>query len=205
MKTRHVITWVLAIVFFGSLGTRLVYADDIVDLIKSAEQNYNAGQYKKALEDLEWVRKEIAKLQLQEMKKFLPEEIDGMKGSDSDGGAAFGLHSVSREYRDNDGNRVVTINVISAAGGEAGGGLGAFMGMAAAFGALDTSKESKMIVEKGYRGNFSRDPETQEGTLIFSLSGGAMVQIETFGCKDESMAKKAAEKLDLPKIEEALK
>jgi hypothetical protein len=205
MSIKHVTALVLAIVFFGSLGSGLVYADDVVDLIKSAEKNYNAKQYKKALEDLEWVRKEIAKLQLQEMKKLLPEEIDGMKGSDSDGGAVFGLHTVSREYRDNDGNRVVTINVMSAAGGEAGGELGAIMGMAAAFGTMDSSQESKMIIEKGYRGNFSLDTDTQEGTLVFSLSGGAMVQIETFGCKDESMAKKAASKLDLPKIEEALK
>ena len=199
---RNILLELVGIVLFSLIPGR-VFADDVVDLIKSVEQNYAAKKYKKALEDLEWVKGEIARLQLQEMKNLLPTEIDGMKGEDGDGGALFGLHSVSRDYRTNDGNKKVSINLMAA--GESGGGLGALFGLAAAFGAMDTSKESKMITEKGYRGNFTLDPDNLEGTLMFNLSGGSMVQIQTFGYSDENMARKTAEKLDLPQIEDALK
>lgn len=123
MNTKRVILLVLGGIILSSLISSRVFADDIVDLIKSAEQNYTAKKYKKALEDLEWVKTEIGRLQLQEMKSLLPTEIDGMKGEDGDGGALFGLHSVTRDYKDGDGNKKVSINLLAAAAGESGGGL----------------------------------------------------------------------------------
>ncbi|MBN1880299.1 hypothetical protein JW823_09340 [bacterium] len=195
----------LALVGLLLIAGNPVSADNVTDLMKSAEQNYSAGKYSKALEDLDWVRTEIANLQLQEMKKFLPEEIDGMKGEDSEGGAIFGMHSVSKYYPSEDGEKSVKITIASGKSSQGGAGLGAIMGMAAAFGAMDASKQSKMVVEQGYKGNFALDPETKEGTLIINLNGGAMVNVETAGFGDESMAKKALSKLDLAKIDESLK
>lgn len=186
-------------------GSDFVLADNVTDLMKSAEQNYAAGKYSKALQDLDWIRTEISNLQLQEMKKMLPEDVDGMKGEDSEGGAIFGMQSVSKYYPSEDGSKSVKISIASGKTGQGGAGLGAIMGMAAAFGAMDASKQSKVVVEQGYKGTFSLDPQTNEGTLVLNLNGGAMVNIETEGYTDETMAKKAAAKLDLTKIDEYLK
>lgn len=200
---KRLMTIASALCFIISLASGTVLADNVTELMKSAEQNYSAKKYAKALEDLEWARKEIANLQLQAMKKFLPDELDGMKGQDADGGAIFGIHSVSKRYASADGNKSVTITLAAGTTGQASGGLGALMGMAAAFGAMDAGTDSKMVVAKGYKGQFNLDKNTNEGTLIFNLSDGAMINIETDGYTDSTMAEKAAKTLDIPKIEES--
>ena len=184
-------------------GTGIVQADNVSELLKSAKQNYEAGKYSKALEDLEWAKTEISNLHLQAMKKLLPEELEGMKGMDGDGGAIFGIQAVSKEYHSADGSKSVTITLASGQSSKAGGGLGALMGMAAAMGAMDANRNSKMIIEQGYKGQFSVDPNTMEGTLLFNLNGGSMINIETSGYADAEMAQKAAKKLDIAKIEAA--
>ena len=184
-------------------GAAIVQADNVAELLKSAKQNYEAGKYSKALEDLEWAKTEISNLHLQEMKKLLPDELEGMKGMDGDGGAIFGIQAVSKDYHSADGSKSVTITLASGQSSKAGGGLGALMGMAAAFGAMDANTNSKMIIEQGYKGQFSVDPNTLEGTLLFNLNGGSMINIETSGYADEKMAQAAAKKLEIAKIEAA--
>ncbi|MBN1296234.1 hypothetical protein JXA80_05600 [bacterium] len=186
-----------------ALAAGPVLADNVNDLLKSADANYEAKKYAKALEDLEWARKEIANLQLQEMKKLLPEVVDGMKGQDGDGGSIFGINAVSREYRSEDGEKSVTITLASGKSSQGGAGLGAIMGMAAAMGAMDASRQSKMIIHQGYKGQWSLDPETKEGMLVFNLNGGSMINIETEGYDDEKVAEQAAKSLDIEKIEAA--
>jgi hypothetical protein len=186
-------------------GSSLVFADNVTEFLNSAEQNYKAQKYSRALRDLEWARKEIAALQLEEMKGFLPDSIDGMKGEGDDSTAIMGMHSVSKIYRDMDTGNNVKIEIMKGSSGDGGSGLGAIFGMAAAMGAMDSGGQSKTIVQKGYRGTFTLNPDINEGKLMFNLEGGSMVSIETRGYPDETMAKKAAEKLDLVTIEEKLK
>ncbi|PID77757.1 MAG: hypothetical protein CSB21_03925 [Deltaproteobacteria bacterium] len=177
-----------------------LFADNVKALMKSAERNYNAKNYSKALADLEWIRKEITNLQLQSMKKLLPSEIAGMKGVDADGGAVLGIHAVTRNYINSDRSRSVSISISSGKSSQAGQGLGAIMGMAASFGAMNAGTRSKMIISKGYRGQFSMDGNNT-GTLIFNLNGGTVINIETRGFLDSSMAEKAANALNISKIE----
>ncbi len=196
---------VALMLIMGFAGSSLVLADNVTEFLSSAEQNYKAQRYSRALRDLEWARKEIAGLQLEEMKGFLPDEIDGMQGRDDDSTAMMGMHMVSKTYRDQDTGNSVKVEIMKGASGDADGGIAAILGMAAAMGAMDPSRQSKTIVQKGYRGTFSLDPNNNEGKLIFNLEGGSIVSIETRGYPDETMAKKAAEKLDLASIEEKLK
>ncbi len=183
-----------------SFNADRAWADNVVELLKSAQQNYSAGQYGRALDDLEWVRNEIAGLHIEEMRQQLPGEVEGMAGDEGEGSAAFGLHSASRNYRGDDRSQTVKITLSSSRSGQGGPGLGALMGMAAAFG----GGQSRMVVQQGYRGQFSIERETR-GRLVFNLDGGGTVIIETNGWTDESMAKKAAEKLDLKKIDAILR
>jgi len=186
-------------------ATNLVYADNVLEFLNSTEQNYKAQRYSRALADLEWARKEIVSLQLDEMKGFLPDEIEGVRGRDDDSGAIIGLHTVGKTYRDPNSGHSTSIEIMKGATGDAGTGLGAIFGMAMAMGGMDPSKPAKTIVQKGYRGTFSMDADSDKGTLIFNLDGGSRVTITTQGYPDETMAKKAADKLDLVTIEDALR
>ncbi|MBM9535676.1 hypothetical protein [Desulfobulbus alkaliphilus] len=202
-KQVSMITAALLITMFGT--TKPVFADNVLEFLNSTEQNYKAQRYSRALADLEWARKEIVSLQLAEMKGFLPDEIKGMQGRDDDSGAMMGFHTVSKTYRDQDAGHSISIEIMKGATGDAGTGLGAIFGMAMAMGGMDPSKPAKTIVQKGYRGTFTMDTNSDEGTLIFNLDGGSRVTITTRGYVDEGMAKEVAEKLDLVSIENTLR
>lgn len=205
MIKKHFVMMVAVLLLTMFSLVNLVLADNVVEFLHSTEENYKAQKYSRALADLEWAKKEIVSLQLEEMKGFLPDEIEGTQGQDDDSGAMMGLHTVGKTYRDPNSGRSVSIEIMKGTTGDAGTGLGAIFGMAMAMGGMDPSKPAKTIVQKGYRGTFSMDANSDEGTLIFNLDGGSRVTITTQGYPDESMAKKAAEKLDLITIEEKLR
>lgn len=199
-------TKILAATFLSCLIFSTAQADNVATLLKSAEQNYTAKKYSKTLEDLEWARKEIVNLQLASMKDLLPAEINGMKAVDVDGdsAAAFGLRTISKQYKKANEDKSVTISILSGGNSSSAGGLGALMGMAASMGALQQGGAgSKIIIEKGYRGQFLQESGEQSGTLTFNLNDGKMITIETYGYDDSAMAEKVAQKLDISKIEAA--
>ncbi len=176
-------------------------ADDVTTLIDSAKDNYAAHKYTKAIEDLEWAKKEIMNRQIGSVKDFLPAEIDGMKGVDVEEGAVLGVRGVSRKYGTADGSKSVVISFVSGEGSAAANGLGALMKMAASLGAMEAGTSSKLVIAKGYKGQFVPEGK-QSGTLTFNLNGGRMVTIQTTGYQGASMAEKVAKNLDLSKIEE---
>jgi len=204
MKIQPVIIGMVVAALVICLSPGSVRGDNVIELLKSAERNYNAQNYIKALEDLDWIRNEISSLQVGVMKELLPDDLEGMIGEDIEGTAMLGMHSVSRRFRGDDGAQSVTITLNSSKSGTGGPGLGAFMGMAAAFAGMDPGRESKMVIQDGYRGQFTLETARKKGMLTFNLDRGGMVIIETNGYADESMARKAAGKLDLTKINESL-
>ncbi len=186
---------------FGLFVFATAQADDVTTLLESAQDNYSAKRYSKALEDLDWARKEIVSLHLKGMKNLFPESIDGMKGMANEGGEVLGVRGISRVYSGTDGQHRVTISLMGGESASGGAGLGALMGMAAAFGAMEAGSNAKLVIAKGYKGQFIQDPMNGMGTLTFTLSGGKALTIETMGYPDASMAEKVAKMLDIAKIE----
>ncbi|PIE41750.1 MAG: hypothetical protein CSA49_01975 [Gammaproteobacteria bacterium] len=184
-------------------GSPVVYADNVTDLIKSVEKNYLSHKYSKALEDLEWVRKEISNQHLKSMSSFFPDEIDGMTGKDVDAGAAMGVRGVSKLYAGDDREHSITISLISGGNAPVGNGLSALMSMASSLEMMGGGSHSKVVVQKGYRGQFIQQSGERTGTLTFNLSGGKMIIIETIGYTGSAEAEKVAKQLDIAKIEEA--
>ncbi len=186
-------------IFLSSITCSLAQADDVTSLLDSAEKNYADHNYSKAIEDLEWAKKGIINQQLDSMKKLFPAEIDGMKGVNLDEGAVLGVRGTSRKYGA-DGGKSVVISFISGEGTTAGNGLGALMKMAASLGALESGKAPKLVISKGYKGQYvAEGPDA--GTLTFNLSGGKMVTVATTGYQGAAMAEKVAGMLDLATIE----
>ncbi len=188
---------------FLCLSSSAVQADNFTDLIRSAEKNYKAQNYSKALEDLEWARKEISNQHLKSMKSFFPAEIDGMVGKDVDGASVMGIQGITKIYTSSDQTRSVSISLVSGGASPAGGGLGSLMNMASSLGMMVSDGNSKVIIEKGYKGQFVME-DRASGTLTFNLNGGKIIAIETEGYNSPAMAEKVAKMLDLAKIEATL-
>ncbi len=189
--------------FLSCLMVAVAQADNVTTLLKSAEQNYAAGNYSKALEDLNWASKEIANQHLNSMKSLLPTEIEGMKGVDAEGGSVLGFRGISKQYNSTDGSKSVTISLLSGGNTTTGNGLSALMGMAASLGAMQGGTNAKIVIEKGYRGQFLQEKGEKTGTLTFTLNDGKMITIETYGYQHSAMAEKVAKMLDIAKIESA--
>ncbi len=191
---------VAAAVFLSSITCSFAQADDVTSLLDSAEKNYADHNYSKAIEDLEWAKKGIINQQLDSMKKLFPAEINGMKGVDLDEGSVLGVRGISRKYGSADGGKSVVVSFVSGEGTTAGNGLGALMKMAASLGALESGKAPKLVISKGYKGQYvAEGPDS--GKLTFNLSGGKMVTVTTAGYQGAAMAEKVAGMLDLATIE----
>ncbi|MBN1551292.1 hypothetical protein JW979_07480 [bacterium] len=189
------------ILCFISLIVSVSFADQVEDLLKSATENYQAKKYMKALEDIDWAQREISNMHMQVVQALLPESFPGYETNSIDGGAMFGVNSVGREYQKE--NQSIKITITGSQAGQAGMGLGAIMGMAAAFQSQEAGTKSKMIMCKGRKGQFNLDTESNTGTLTYTLNNNAFITIETEGFADESGAQMAAEKLDFDAIEKA--
>lgn len=174
---------------------------NIDNLLNSAAQNYKAKKYAKALEDLDWAKREITNLHFQVLKGFLPKTIPGYETEEMDSGAVFGIQNVSRKY--NKGEQDIEISVSSGNLGEGGTGLGALMGMASAFQSMDAGTQSQMIVVKDRKGRFNLVESDKEGTLTFTLQNNVVLMVKTHGFPNSDEAKKTAELIDFDGIEKA--
>ena len=197
MKTIKIFGLVVCtFIFFTSFAVK---ADTVEDLLKSANDNYKAKKYAKALEDIEWAKREISNLHLELVKAMLPENLPGYETQEIDGDNMFGMHNVSRNYVKDD--KSIKISIAGSQGNQGGSGLGAIFGMAAAFQSMDANTKSKMVVVQGRKGQFNLDPSNGTGTLTFTLNNNVFVSIETHGFTDEVEAKKASELLKFDEIE----
>ncbi len=190
----------VALAVIISFTTLPCLADNVEDLLNSAKTNYSKGKYFKALEDIEWAKKEVANKQMQLLKSFLPEAVEGYTVYPGDGGSALGIQSVSKRYEKEE--QSVEITIMSTHGNQGAGGLGAIMGMAAAFESMDANVNSEMVIVDGRKGQFNKRDNSDEGTLTFNLDK-AVVQIKTYGFDNSSEAKKFAEMLKFDDIEQA--
>lgn len=180
-----------------------VSADNVQDLMKSAQDNYSAKKYAKALEDIDWAKQEITKLHLQAIKALLPQSITGYTSKDDSNDSALGIHEVSREFVKN--TQRIKITVLGGNFGQ-NAGIGAIMGMAAAMQAMGGDAQSEMISVKGRKGRFNKDSsDDKHGTLTFALNNNITLMIETWEIQGSGEAKKAAELIDYDAIENAYK
>lgn len=177
------------------------FADTVEDLLQSAVTNYKNKDYAKALEDLNWAKKEITNKHMEVVKALLPESLPGYETQHIDGGAALGFQNISRDYVN--GDKHVKISISSGDTSDTGAGLGALVNMAAAFQAMDGSTKSNLVIVQGHKGQFNLEPDSKHGTLTLSINSKAYVSIETWGFDNSDEAKKAAEKLDFDKIEKS--
>jgi hypothetical protein len=175
-----------------------VRADNVTDLLQSAEQNYQSGKYAKALEDLEWAKKEISKRHLEELKKYLPANVEGYTQEDPSTGSMMAVNACSRTYTQVGTGNTIEVNIISA-GAESG--MGAFMGMAAAMGAMG-GMGGEMILSHGKRGSLVVDAAGKSATATFTLARNVIVTIEGNGFTDGEEVKRFAQLIDLAALEQ---
>lgn len=94
------------------------YADEVLEEIDYAREAYEDGSYSEAIESLNFVIAQIQSLQVDELRKALPEPLSGWtmeeQESDAMGYSFFGLGSgagVTRKYYEDDSGATIEITI----------------------------------------------------------------------------------------------
>lgn len=180
----------IALLLVTLFGVSIAAADNFTELTNNSKKYYEQKRYYKAIEELEWAKKELNNLHFEKLKGYLPVNVTGYAHTDS-GQDVVGIKGLERTYRQDDSGNDVTINIMS--GSSAGGtaGLGAFMNFANWANTMDP--QSSMVMVKGLKGSMRYDSDSQEATLTFSLPQNVVVTITSNGFPNGDEAKKFAE------------
>ncbi len=178
------------------LFSEALLADTITEFLNNARKYYDEEKYAKALEELEWAKKELSNLHMKKMMTFLPENMEGYTQEDVSGGNVMGMQGLTREYTHNDTSNTVEIMIFS--GSQAGGtsGLGALMGFAGLAASMDGSLDSQVVTTKGNRGNLVYNGTNKETVLTYNLPSNVVITITTQGFESGDTAKSFAEKIN---------
>jgi hypothetical protein len=108
------------------------HAEDINEIFKRVNEFVTQKNYPKALEELNWAKKEIEKMNSSSLTSFFPDSLAGFTGAKAEVSNALGMTNISRRYSKGE----KSVNVSLTGGGPAGalGGLAGIGKMAAMFG-----------------------------------------------------------------------
>jgi hypothetical protein len=188
--------YILAIAL--ALNTNYVLADDLKSMLTKVEQLSAEGNYSKALEELNWAKKDIEQNYLKKLTSFLPDTLNGLQGAKPESNSAMGFTNVSRQYTEGANSVKIEIQGGSAGGAQAGlGGLAALGQMAAMLGNGQNGQATMRI--NGRTATLNEE----NGELTIFLEGGSMLTIhKTSGTAD---LKAVAEGIKIDDIEKYIK
>lgn len=192
MRNKMLATFILgAGVFMGAVVFPLPgQAEELSQIFGRVNELVASKQYPKALEELQWARKEIEKLHNGSLTAFMPDQIAGFVGAKSEITNVLGMTNIERSYTKGEATVKVAIQAASAAGAAglgALGGLAAIGKMAAMFGG-EQGQETVRIQ--------GRTATVKEDEISIFLDSGAVLQVRNGG---------AASAADLKALVDAIK
>lgn len=173
---------VLSSVIVAMLPISHCLAEDLKDLLGRVQKLADEKNFPKALEELNWVQKELQKQHSTQLERFFPNEIKGFKGEKMKVNAALGFSEIERTYTG--GERTITLSL---AGGSAAGGLGnlAQLGKFAAM--MGTESGQETIRVHGKTAQLEGDDESQYALSIFLESGSVLKLDASSGVKSTEL------------------
>ena len=186
------------------------YAEDIqseaVDSLSTAQKFVTDGNYKKAIDEINYALAKINELTATELLKYIPDAPAGYtlisKQSQGVGAAASlaGSAGASAEYSHTDGG---TINLNIAIGGVTGK-MASIAALGSIFAGLSQETgagQSRQIRVQGYTGTEMYNANTQSGTLSFQIGDKTSVAFEGNSIPTADVLKNLAKTFDFAGLE----
>ncbi|MEA1964397.1 MAG: hypothetical protein U9O41_04620 [Candidatus Aerophobetes bacterium] len=197
MRKRGVLV-ALAVVF---IFAGLVYADDISEQIITAKKLYEEGKYSQAVEELQFTIGQIQSLQVDQLKKALPEPLTGWKGEEAKGSIApmgmlgGGGLSVSRYYYKEDSDESIHIEILGQSPL-----LQSIMMYFQNPAFLASEPNSKLVRVDGKKAVEKFSPQGKEGELSLILEGKTIVRVEGSNISKKDILYEYMKKVDFETI-----
>ena len=193
---RYLIRQSAVIVLMMTFLVGSAVADDVTDIIKSALEAYENGEYSNAAEDLSYAMELIKQKKGENLKDYFPKPLSGWKAEDASSqtagsGMMGGGTVVSRHYKK--GSAEIMINMVTDS--PMMQGFAMMMGNPM----FATSDGGKMIRIKRQKAMLKYDKNEQSGELSMMVANRIMVTLAGEGIsEDELMA--YAKAIDIRKL-----
>lgn len=182
----------LSVLCFGASSVRAEDADQIFARIKDFDSK---GNFPKAIEEVEWLKKELQKKHMQKIQTLLPQKIGDLAGEPAKAQGALGFHTIERNYGAAGQGIKLTISGGGLGGATAGmGSLAALGQMAAAMGGENLNTETFRLA--GATANIESKPENKSAELTVFLQSGSILQLEQDGSADAAALKTKAQSIE---------
>lgn len=169
-----------------------VNAEDLNQIFSRVNEFVAKKNYPKALEELQWAKKEIEKLNNSSLTGFLPDEVAGYTGSKAEINSAMGFMNIERTYTKGEASIKLAIQGTSGGGAGGMGGLAALGKMAAMFGGEEGQETIRIQ---------GRTSTVKEDEITIFMDSGAVIQIRNAGAAPASDLKAIADALKLNDID----
>lgn len=172
----------LSSVIVSAVPVSRCHGEELKDLLGRVQKLADEKNFPKALEELNWVQKELQKQHSTQLERFFPNEIKGFKGDKVKANAALGFSQVERTYTK--GEQTITLSL---AGGSSAGGIGnlAQLGKFAAM--MGTESGQETIRVHGKTAQLEGDDESQYALSIFLESGSVLKLDASSGIKSTEL------------------
>ena len=178
-------------------------ADSVTEQIDAGKAAYEAGEYRKAVEELNFAIADIQEKISEQDRKLLPDPLSGWQAEEAQAQsmAMMGMagSTLSRTYYRESGEQV-TIEVVADSPM-----IQMFAMMLANPMMLQGDPSTKVFRYKGERGLMKHEPGSQDWEATLLLAGGRiLVQVTGTGLQDDGPVKAYLDALDLEKLKSRL-
>jgi len=183
MKTKQISRFALAcllcVTVVGPVGAETM--DELFENLKKYVEN---EQYTNAMEELQWMQRELDKLHFEKVKSFFPDELEGYKGGDTNSQTVLGFTNMNRTYS----RAGQDIEVALTGGVSVAGGMAALLQMVNVLGSQENSTTFRL---DGRTATLVRDPDGS-ASLSVMLKSGSLLTFEAKNMEDADMLRQAA-------------
>lgn len=169
--------------------------EDLNAIFKRVNDLVAAKNYSKAMDELDWAKKEIEKMHMARVEEFFPGSLSGFNGQKFDTNSVLGFTNIERNYVQ--GKKTVKLSLTggTGAGGSALAGFAQLGRMAAMMGGSGSGNEALRI--QGRTAMMESVAGSASVTVI--LDSGSFLKLES---KDEVTSEQLKSMVDGIKIDE---
>jgi hypothetical protein len=153
-------------------------AEALADIFSRVQTLVAARNYPRALEELTWAKKEIARQHTARLRDFLPDELAGYQGKAIETSEVMGISCLERTYANPTAKREVKVSLTGASGGEAAGGLEAFSQVSKLAAMFSGGSGRDTLRIEGKTTLVEADDSGRHTTLTIFLDSGYLLKLE---------------------------
>ncbi len=175
---------IIAACVLSLFAAAVVHAEDLNEIFRRVNQFVVERNYARAMEEIDWAKKEIEKMHVAKIEEFFPESLSGFSGGKFDTNSVLGFTNIDRIYAQGKKKVKVSLTGGTGQGGAALSGLAQLGKMAAMFGGRGSGGETLRV-----KGRTAMTEDTGSvSALTVILDSGSMLRIDSSdGIKSEEL------------------